>query len=568
VTKSATSAGRRFAPGALLFFLATTATFSTASADSILASRAAIRAQSLAVLSGGGSYPADCLTPLFQSVRQDPAVGTVTVRRALALLQSESSLLGERRIADRDGTVIRYSVDRTSPDRVDPTDSDGDGQPDVVEAVLDGLAATRRLFVDQMGLTAPGPTDVVLARLGGGVDGYLVPPGRRDGRPLLMIEAAPRGGAGAARNAAMHQFAHATLLAAGPAVPAAFGEAIATWAVLKIAGGPEGRVTARLAERLSKLDAGLETDDLALAAGNAAWFAFLDEAYGLTAVGLSIEELSTGAPTATALDRALRRAVGEPFTSAFRDFHLWSVLTGGRADGRHFSFADRLPSPSFADTVEGLPALSVQADPPVSPLGAAHVLFRPSENRGGMNVRFEGEVGSRWEADLLLTDPFGRVRRLALPLTAEARGEVTVPLNRVAEAILLVRNLDGEGRSPRRYTWSAHRDPGYPCEISAVDVRDADSPAGGVLVAWETASESALAGFNVLRRREGARGEIRINPIWVPSLGDSTTPAAYQFLDTTAAPGVRYLYRIEAVTPEGLSGFSESIASGPAAPAR
>jgi hypothetical protein len=165
-------------------------------------------------------------------------------------------------------------------------------------------------------------------------------------------------------------------------------------------------------------------------------------------------------------------------------------------------------------------------------------------------------------------DPLGHARRLALPLTAESSGEVTVPLNLVAEAILLLRNLDGDTRAPRRYTWSAHRDAGYPCEISAVDVRGADAPAGAVLVAWETTSESALAGFNVLRRREGVPGEIRINPIWVPPLGDATTPAAYQFLDTTVVSGTRYVYRIEAVTPEGLPSFSEPVVSGPVAPAR
>jgi hypothetical protein len=562
------SAGKKLVvPGMALLLLA--AAVSVARADGIPMYRSAVRAQALAALSGEGPRPADCITPLLQSVRQDPATGTAAVRRAVALLQSEPPLLGERRIVERDGTVIRYSVDRASMDRVDATDGDGDGRPDIVERVLDGLATMRHLLVDQMGLPAPAPADVVLARLGGAVDGYLVQAGRRDGRLLLVIESAPRGGTDAAREEAMHQLAHAVVLASGPVVPpAAFGEALATWAVLKLTGGPDGRTTALLAERLARLDAGLATDDLTLAPGNAAWFAFLDEAYGPTAVGLSVEENATGAAPAAAFDRALRRAVGVPFTSAFRDFHLWSILTGARADGRHFSFADRLPSPSFVDTVEGLPALSVQAGPAVSPLGAAHVLFRPSETGGGMKVRFEGEVGSRWEADLLLMDPLGHAMRLALPLSAESSGEVTVPLGLVAEAILLVRNLDGDTRAPRRYTWSAQREAGYPCEISAVDLLRADVPAGAVLVAWETTSESALAGFNVLRRREGAPGEIRINPIWVPPLGDAATPAAYQFLDTTVAPGNRYVYRIEAVTPEGLSDFSEPVVSGPIAPAR
>ena len=562
----ATSARWRPVTVALLV-LAAVAAHGPARAEGGYASRPATRAQSLAALSGGGPLPLDCLTPLIQSLRQDPSSGTAAARRALSLLQLDAPLTGERRIADRDGDVVRFSMERSSFDRVDATDGDADGQPDIVDSVFEGLAAARHLFVDQMGLPAPGPADVLLAKLGGGLDGYLIP-GGRGGRPLLVIEAAPRGGAAAARNATIHQFAHAAALATGPAMPAGFGEAIATWAVVEASGGPDGRQTGLIARRLARLDAGLATDDLALAAGNAAWLAFLREAYGLTAVSLAVEEVSTGAPVAAAFDRALRRAVGETFAAAFREFQLWSVLTGDRSDGRHFSFADRLPSPTFAAEAEGLPALSVQADPPVSSAGAAMILITPRESGGGLTVRFEGDLVARWEADVLLVDGERRIRRLALDLSAEARGGVTVPLTGVAEAILLVRNLDGEGRASHRYTWSAHREPGFPCEIAAMDVRPADSPEGALLVTWETASERAVAGFNVLRRREGAADEIRINPIWVPPLGDTTTPASYQFLDTTADPRFRYLYRIEAVTPEGLSGLSDALANGPAAPVR
>ena len=46
-----------------------------ARADAISPSRPATRAQSLAALSGGGALPVDCLTPLLQSLRQDPASG-------------------------------------------------------------------------------------------------------------------------------------------------------------------------------------------------------------------------------------------------------------------------------------------------------------------------------------------------------------------------------------------------------------------------------------------------------------------------------------------------------------
>ena len=566
MTEYATSGGGRFVRIAALLAMVGAVCSPPALAEGAFTPRSATRAQSIATLSGGGPFPVQCLTPFVLSLRQDPAGGTLAARRALSSLQSESALSGERRFADREGTVVRYSTERGVFDRVDSLDGDADGMPDAVEAVLEGIAAARQLFVAQMGLPSPAPADVLLAKLGGGLDGYLIPSARKDGRSLWVLEAAPRGGLAAIRTAAAHQYAHAAVLAAGPAAPVAFGEAIATWANLKIAGGPDAQTASLLGERLERLSAGLATDDLSLAAGNALWLAFLDEAYGPSAVALTIEELSTGAPFASALDRALRRVAGETLQNAFREFHLWSVLTGARSDGRHFSFAGRLPSPAFAASPEALPALSVQGDPPVASLGAAHVLLRPEETSGGMTVRFEGETSARWDVDLLLYDAPGRIRRLPIGLSGEGRGEVTVPLRGMTEAVLLVRNLDGDGRSSRRYTWSAHRESGFPCEFASLEVRDVESPVGAVSVAWETTSEHSLAGFNLLRRREGTGSEVRINPIWVPALGDSATPAAYQFLDATAEPDVRYLYRIEAVTPEGLSAFSDVAASGPAVP--
>jgi hypothetical protein len=63
----------------------------------------------------------DCLTPLLQSLRQDPSSGTAAARRALSLLQLDAPLTGERRIADRDGDVVRFSMERSSFDRVENT---------------------------------------------------------------------------------------------------------------------------------------------------------------------------------------------------------------------------------------------------------------------------------------------------------------------------------------------------------------------------------------------------------------------------------------------------------------
>ncbi len=525
-------------------------------------SRSATRAQSLAALSGGGQIPVNCLTPILQSLKRDPADLTTAARRALQLLREDAPLPAERRLTGADGSVLRYTTDPASFDRVDPADEDGDGIPDLVESARRGLAEARSALVNQLGLPSPGPIEIVFARLGASLDGYLVPRGGRGNRILVVLDSGCESGADGIRRSSIHQFAHAVTLAAGPAVPPDFAEAFATWAVLRVDGGPDAATSGLLSNRLAHLAAGLEADDLSLAAGNAAWFAFLDEEYGPTSVGLALDEAAEGADAATAFDRALRRSVGETLSSAFREFQLWALLVGDRSDGRHFSFADKLASPTFASVADGIPALSVQADPPIYPLGAADVLVKPVETRGGLKVTFEGEALTRWSADLLLVGTAGELRRVAIPLSSRGRGEMTVPLGRVAEVVLLVRNLEADGRVPRRYSWSANLDREFPVEIVSLEARPSGTSQGGSWISWETASERSLVGFNVLRSTEGNEtSESRINPIMVPAVGDPGTPASYQFLDESARPGVSYTYRIEAVTSDGLSSVSEPVSA-------
>jgi hypothetical protein len=401
----------------------------------------------------------------------------------------------------------------------------------------------------------PSGIEIVLARLGSGIEGVTLP--TRDGRVTIWIDPAGRSPL-ALRRIAEHQAAHA--VTAGLGLGAAWAEAFAAWASGSLEGGPDDRGALLLAQRLSRLSEGLDRDDLAVAAGNAAWFAFLDEAYGRTAVKLAVEELAHGGSSRAALDRALRRFGNVSFEDAFRDFQLWSTFTGSRNDNRHFSFAGRLPAPTFAGTADMLPALSIQADPDVAPLGAASVLLTPAERNGGLAVRFEGDRTARWSADLLLVRDDGTMHRVPLSLDDEDAGDVTVPLQDLREAVLLVRNLDDDGRAPRKYTWSAFVEPGYPAEI----VRLAAEPAGargGTIVSWETLGERGVLGFNVVRSRAGDPSQVKVNPVWIPAIGDATGTAAYSFLDTGARPGVAYEYRIEAVTPEGLVSRSDAVPS-------
>jgi hypothetical protein len=206
-----------------------------------------------------------------------------------------------------------------------------------------------------------------------------------------------------------------------------------------------------------------------------------------------------------------------------------------------------------------LPALSIQADPEVAPLGAASVLLAPSERSGGLAVRFEGDRTTRWGVDLLLVRENGTMHRLPVSLDEDDAGEITVPLQDLREAVLLVRNLDEDGRSPRKYTWSAFVEPGYPAEIVRLAAEPA-GPRGGTIVSFETIGERGVLGFNVVRSRPGDPSEVKVNPVWIPAIGDPAGTAAYSFLDTGARRGVAYEYRIEAVTPEGLVSRSDVVA--------
>ena len=519
--------------------------------------RPATRLQAVAALSAGATLPNGCVTPLAEATERDPARTTGAARRALALLQADRPLAGERRYVSADGIVVRYATDRTALDRLDAPDADGDGVPDLAEAAAAGATAVRNLLVRRFDFPAPGTIEIVLARLGSGVDGLLAT--TRDGRRIAFVDPMLRGIDGV-RRAAAHQTAHAVAEALAPAIPAAWQEALATWATLTVDPGDD-RALALLATRHARLDAGLEATTLDVAAGNALWWAFLHEAYGPTTLRLAMDELTKGGPSPAAFDRALRRSAGSGFAEALREFHVWTVLTGGRDDRRHFALAARLPSPALAQRVEGLPAVSILGEPALGPAGLAQFGLRVSETNGGILVRFEGEAEARLAADLLLVGTDGSLRRVPIAMDPSGRGEAALPLQGTSEILLLARNLEGDDTTPRRFSWFATADPAYPWEPGAV-VAEA-LPDGGVQVRWETASEAAVLGFNVLRRREGDAEALRVNPVWVPAVGDRGTPAQYAFVDTSALPGLGYEYRVEAVTPLGLSATSDPAAVAP-----
>jgi hypothetical protein len=344
-----------------------------------------------------------------------------------------------------------------------------------------------------------------------------------------------------------------------PVLTPAWGEAFATWTALKLEGAPEPLLAQRLSARLQGLRSGLADPTPGLAAGNALWLAFVEQQYGIAAVRLTMEELGHGLPVPAALDRAVQQVSTDDLHAAFREFHLWSILVGARADGLHFSFAESLESPGFAASVEGLPALSVHADPPLAPWGATQIRLVPVPGNGGMRVRFEGDFTARWEADLILVDARGAMRRVGVELSPEGGGECTVPLDELTEAMLLVRNVGSDDGAERRFTYAVHREKSYPFVLGSLRAVPLHGPDGGVLVSWDTASEQELIGFYVIRESEDGVQSITTNPVLIPAMGDETHAASYHFLDRSAGDGISHRYRVQGITVNGLTSLSDPV---------
>lgn len=548
---------RRLASAATVLALAALGGVVSAAVDRPFpSSRPADRLQALAVLGGGVHAPDQCLTLRVLSVGSDVESAGTTARRALVSLRAEGTLPAERRVVDRSGEVIRFTLDPASLDRL-PVPETADGVPASVTAVSQALDEARALLLSGLDLPPPRPFEVVLAHLGPGPGGLYVPSGAGERAGTMWIDGTPGTSPGRVRSAVLHQYAHAVADRLGLAPE--WAEALAGWVVLRSGAADAPAVERAISARFGRLEEGVPTDDALLALGNAAWFAWLDDARGTNALRIAVQELATDARFGPAMERALRRVDGSGFSDALRDFHLWAVLVGSRDDGRHFPFASRLSDPTFAEEDAGLPSLSIQAAPPVAPGGAAHAVVRPTLATGGVTVRFEGEFGAVWECDLLLRSASGELRRLSVPLDDDGRGQVTVPAQAADEIVVLVRNLQNVPAPAHRYTWTAFRTPGYPVEFASLSATSAPMTPGAVSIRWETTSEIGLVGFHVLRAAAGGAEFRRVHPVWMPAVGTASEGALYEFVDFDAAPGVRYVYRVDAVTELGLIASSTAV---------
>jgi hypothetical protein len=90
---------------------------------------------------------------------------------------------------------------------------------------------------------------------------------------------------------------------------------------------------------------------------------------------------------------------------------------------------------------------------------------------------------------------------------------------------------------------------------------DAAPAAGGIAIAWETASEIGAVGFHLWRSEQPQDGYVRITSALLPARGGPTRGASYAHTDPTATPGRTYFYKLEEVDLSGASAFY-----GPAGP--
>ncbi len=87
----------------------------------------------------------------------------------------------------------------------------------------------------------------------------------------------------------------------------------------------------------------------------------------------------------------------------------------------------------------------------------------------------------------------------------------------------------------------------------------------GVTLAWETVSETDVAGFNLLRGDTSSGPWAQLNLDLIPAIAPgSAQGSAYTWLDPTAAPGATYFYALEDVGLDGATTRHDPISVTPA----
>jgi hypothetical protein len=510
----------------------------------------------VAVAFGEPAAGLECGTPRLLAMRAAPGSNrTELVADPPSLLDRQTWITADGRVA------VHYSQLRGSPDAIPSADINLNGLPDYLEAVGAGLSRSLALAERtgfQVALPRSGRLDVYLANLGGTVSSYTVPSasvsGADAGAAFIVIDTKLHGDDALLRAVAAHQAAHALLIAYDPSEPAWWHEASA--AVMEmLSEGSAIRYVDRIEQLLSNTERGLQLaahPAMVSPTDGVLWASYMVESSGGRADILRRiwEDLSAvpGNNLLEATDLALR-SQGRTLAGAFAEFTTWSLFTGERDDGLHFSFADLLQTPRYSSTHRIYPATGSPSSETIAPLGWSVIRFESDGSSGGVTLNFEGEAPGDWEADLLLPsrrNPL-KLRRVPLAIDGSGRASVSVPWNGSAELLLLVRNqrLVGPGAA---YSYSAVSAPGFPYEVGSLS---AEPDTDHVRLVWDTESEDGLYGWEVYRS-EGRGPFVRVNDVTIPAVGSPDDPVTYQFVDATVREGILYKYYVLGITNDGL----------------
>jgi hypothetical protein len=535
--------------------------------------------RALDALLAGRALPTSCASPLLMDLyrRREPL--PATAHESLRLLMARPNLLHEEVYQTRDGRfLIHYTLDPGSPDAIEAADSDLNGVPDQVDRVE--AALERAVEVLSAGLSWPLPApgtrsdsyDLYLASLGS-VRGGLTVPDREitatpqdDASSHILVDS--RIDPDRVGSVVIHQFAHASLLALSARAPAWWNEGTAGWMEAVVTGDPSLQRDA-LSRRLDRLDRSLMSDSLLLSLGDSLWVAYLADrreegAEDVRQIWIE-QSLRSSESFPLLLDEILRRNGGDGLSGGLRDFSRWALFTGSRDDGEHFRKGTLLPPLTPRGAYQTFPADSGGAES-VEPLGAAVYRLAGDGSHGGIRIKFDAaEAPSMLQVDLVITPVTGSRRPYLVELRPGATGafEVGVPWRDVAETMMIVRN-PASGGAAARFHFSAFPDPLFPYDLSSFA---AASAGGGITLQWSTDHEEDLLGWNVYRSAGPGGPFLRINPVTLPSGGDSEEETNYIYQDTSAAAGRRYYYRLEGITLQGLPERSFPISAMASEPA-
>jgi hypothetical protein len=500
-------------------------------------------------LAGGEAAPAPCATPLVETLSSGEA--TEGSRAVLALLSHPAS--DQRIILTRDG---RFAIHVGAP--LGGRDLD----PEWVARLSESLVTSRAYLAGTLGWPdpAPGPEriPVLVARLGGGLEGFVVPaaPGARAGRVMTIDASLSRD---RILPAVLHQAAHLSLADFG-AAPAWWSEATASYLALLGAGDREAQKPA-IAARLERPTDGLDIDAPAAMQGGLLWPLFLSERAADPAIVRQIwqaqKELRLE-PFAAA-DAVLRKRLGLPLDQGLREMAVWNLFTGRRDDGAHYPAGRDLPEAPLVPIATALPGSAGALDP-IAPTGSLALRFPADRLRGSLEVGIEGH-GGRPAADLLVFYRSEGGHPVLIPVDLDSgSATVAVPWTDAIEAWILLRNgaTGPEEGGAARFDVRFELDPRVPFDLAAFS---AAGVGRGIVLEWTTASEQGLLGWNVYRSESPSGPFLRLNGVAIPAYGDGGADTGYVFSDEGVRPGRRYYYQIEGLTSVGLAERSHTASA-------